>query len=230
MPGLPAAGGSPSDVVRQAFDRLGAHDLAGLATLACVGQRQPDGLALPISGLTSPFASVPGPGFVEALDMTTIDVSRVRVEPVEGDGQAVVQVPVSGELWLTVDADRAEAAIRAAVAVDTLPPDEATIVATLDAMRAPARPSWTSSRRWARSRSRASATPGSCARTHRVPRPGDPLARGELGVVRLAHRQIPAPRALGDLGTAVSRQMRRYMGTNPGGRPSASPNARSRKI
>lgn len=132
---VPPIGGGPSEVVRLAFERIAAHDLPGAALLSCPGQRDPSGLPMMIPGITSPFVSVPTGSFAETLAMIDIDVSQVRVDPVAAEG-GTVQVPVSGEIILRVDPVRAEAAIRAAVAIDPLPPDEATIVATLDAMRA----------------------------------------------------------------------------------------------
>jgi len=131
----PIAGGGPSDTVRRAFERIAAHDLLGGAELVCPAQRDPSALPMTVPGIFSQLASVPAPSGAEALALIDVDITKVRVEPVEASDGTVL-VPVEGTIRLRMDPAEAEAAVRAATAAQDDPLDEAALAAALDAIRA----------------------------------------------------------------------------------------------
>jgi hypothetical protein len=105
---LAACGGgtaadAPSGVVRTALDKLAAKDLAGLQTLACAGQEDMIRDQLGLAGAV-------GSGLLEGLDTQALmdavqmDVSGLTVGDATVDGDTA-QVPVSGDLKVTFDAD-----------------------------------------------------------------------------------------------------------------------------
>ena len=100
-PVAPAEG--PGATVAQALERLAAKDLDGLQALACAGQE--DAIREQL-GLPDAVGEelLPGLDVDALLGAVRLDVSEVEAgEPViEGD---VAQVPVTGELQVTFDAE-----------------------------------------------------------------------------------------------------------------------------
>ena len=100
-PAAPAEG--PGATVAQALERLAAKDLDGLQALACAGQE--DAIREQL-GLPDAVGEelLPGLDVDALLGAVRLDVSDVEAgEPmIEGD---VAQVPVTGELQVTFDAE-----------------------------------------------------------------------------------------------------------------------------
>jgi hypothetical protein len=95
---------SPTGVVRTALDRLAAKDLDGLEALACAGQEDiiRDQLGLP-GAVGSEL--LPGLDTEALLDAVVVDVEDLDVGEATVDGD-VAQVPVSGEVGITFDAEK----------------------------------------------------------------------------------------------------------------------------
>ncbi len=108
----PASG--PAGVVQQAMDRLEAKDLDGLRTLACAGQEDQIAnlLQLPAgAGIGSGASLLPGLDTQALLGAVQVDVSGVKVGDATIDG-ATAQVPVSGSVKVTFDADTLRPIVR----------------------------------------------------------------------------------------------------------------------
>jgi hypothetical protein len=131
---LPPIGG-PSDTVRQAFQRMAAHDLAGASNLVCPAQRDPSALPFIVSGIFEPIGYISGADNVaESLALIDLDISRVRVEDVRAD-EGTVLVPVSGVLGERLDPVELEAVWRATAAERGEPVDEAWLQEVLARVR-----------------------------------------------------------------------------------------------
>jgi hypothetical protein len=130
-------GARPADAVRGAVERIVAHDLPGGTRFTCVGQRDPRDFPFIISGIFSPVGSVPTPSLPETLALISIDTRDLRLEDAAGDlsGVTEAEVQLSGSLWLTLDPEQTERAVRAAVLLQNDPLDEALLAQTLAAIR-----------------------------------------------------------------------------------------------
>lgn len=104
------AGDSPAGVVRSAVDKVAAKDLDGLRSLACAGQENMirDQLGLP-AALGSQL--LPGMDTQALLDAVQLDVSNLKVGEAAISGDTA-QVPVSGEMNVTFDADKIRPIVR----------------------------------------------------------------------------------------------------------------------
>jgi hypothetical protein len=100
-PAAPADG--PVATVQQALARIAAKDLDGLRALACEGQEDLIREQLDLPGAMG-SELLPGLDLEALRDAVELDVSELEVgEPaIEGD---VAQVPVTGELEVTFDAE-----------------------------------------------------------------------------------------------------------------------------
>ena len=123
---IPSTAG-PSDTVRQAFQRLAAHDLEGASNLVCPAQRDASALPILVSGIFEPTGPVPaGLGVAETLALYELDVSGVRVEDVPATDETVL-VPVSGVLRERLEGHQVEAAVRRTAAAQGEAVDEAAL-------------------------------------------------------------------------------------------------------
>jgi hypothetical protein len=127
----------PSDAVRGALDRIVAHDLPGGAVFTCRAQRDPNNFPFSVSGIFFPLAQVPTPPIPQTLALITIDARDLRIEEPPGvvPNDLEAEVQLSGSLWLTLDPDEVESAVRAAVRLQSDPLDEALLEATLAGIR-----------------------------------------------------------------------------------------------
>jgi hypothetical protein len=100
-PAAPADG--PGAVVNEALLKVAAKDIAGLRTLACAGQEDliRDQLGFP-AAMGSDL--IPGMDTEALLDAVNLDVAGVRLGDAVIDGD-VAQVPVTGTLTVTFDAE-----------------------------------------------------------------------------------------------------------------------------
>lgn len=135
--GLTVPGSRPSDAVRGAVDRIVAHDLAGASLFTCRAQRDPNDFPFIIEGIFFPLAQVPTPPVAETLALITLDARDLEIEePTEtASGDPEAEVRLRGSLWLTLDPEEVETAVRAAVALQNDPLDEALLAATLAGIR-----------------------------------------------------------------------------------------------
>jgi hypothetical protein len=116
--------GGPSDIVRAAFERMAAHDLAGASALVCPAQRDPRALPFIVSGIFEPVGYISGSDNIpETLAMIDLDISDVLIGNAAAD-TGPVQVPVSGTLRERLDPVELEAAWRATAAERGEPVDE----------------------------------------------------------------------------------------------------------
>jgi len=113
--GLAACGGGstasgPQGVVQDALHKLADKDLDGLQTLACAGQEDQirQLLNLPAGSATD---LIPGIDMRAVLDAVRVDVSGVVIGEAAIDGD-VAQVPLSGEVKVTFDADTLRPIVR----------------------------------------------------------------------------------------------------------------------
>jgi hypothetical protein len=127
----------PSDAVRGALDRIAAHDLAGGSVFTCRAQRDPNDFPFTVPGIFFPLAQVPTPPIPQTLALITIDARDLRIEepPNVAPDDLEVEVQLSGSLWLTLDPEEVESAVRAAVRLQNDPLDEALLEATLAGIR-----------------------------------------------------------------------------------------------
>jgi hypothetical protein len=125
--------GRPSDAVRGALNRVIAHDLAGGSTFTCRAQRDPNDFPFIVPGIFFPLAQVPTPPIPQTLALITIDARDLRIEepPNVASDALETQVKLSGSLWLTLNPEEVENAVRAAVPLQNDPLDEALLEATL---------------------------------------------------------------------------------------------------
>lgn len=135
--GMTVPGSRPSDAVRGAVDRIVAHDLGGASLFTCRAQRDSNDFPFTIAGIFFPLAQVPTPPVRETLALITFDARDLEIEePTETaprDQEAAVRL--RGSLWLTLDPEEVETAVRAAVALQNDPLDEAVLEATLAGIR-----------------------------------------------------------------------------------------------
>lgn len=111
--GTPAGG--PEAVVGEALAKVAAKDLDGLRSLACAGQedRIRDQLGLPGAGLGGEL--LPGLDTQALADAVVLDVTGLKAGEAAIDGDTA-QVPVSGTLKVTFDAEAMRPILREVLA------------------------------------------------------------------------------------------------------------------
>jgi hypothetical protein len=119
------------------MDRIIAHDLAGGSNFTCLAQRDPNDFPFIVPGIFSPLAQVPTPPIPQTLALITIDARNLRIEepPNVPSDDLETEVQLSGSLWLTLDPEEVENAVRAAVPLQNDPLDEDLLEATLAGIR-----------------------------------------------------------------------------------------------
>jgi hypothetical protein len=119
------------------MDRIIAHDLAGGSNFTCLAQRDPNDFPFIVPGIFSPLAQVPTPPIPQTLALITIDARNLRIEepPNVPSDDFETEVQLSGSLWLTLDPEEVENAVRAAVPLQNDPLDEDLLEATLAGIR-----------------------------------------------------------------------------------------------
>ncbi len=110
--GSPAPASGPGAVVQDALTKVAAKDLDGLRTLACAGQedRIREQIGLP-TGTDLGSSLLPGLDTQALVDAVQLDVGGLKLgEPaIDGD---VAQVPVSGSVKVTFDANAMRPIVR----------------------------------------------------------------------------------------------------------------------
>ncbi len=101
--GSPAPDG-PEAVVQDALARVAAKDLDGLRGLACAGQEDLIRDQLSLQGMVPGSDMLGGLDLDALLDAVAVDIAEVDVGTAATDGD-VAQVPVSGEIKVTFDAE-----------------------------------------------------------------------------------------------------------------------------
>lgn len=124
---LPSPAGRPSDAVRGAVERMAAHDLAGAQAFTCLAHRDPSRLPFVIAAMFSPLIDVPALPEAESFALIDMDTRELTITDPRDDlrDEDEVDVEIGGVLWLTVDPDEVEAAVRAGPRIEEGPIDEA---------------------------------------------------------------------------------------------------------
>lgn len=124
---LPSPAGRPSDAVRGVVERMVAHDLAGAQAFTCLAHRDPDRLPFVIAAMFSPMVDVPALPEAESFALIDMDTRELTITDPRGDlrDEDEVDVEIGGAMWLTVDRDEVEAAVRAGPRIEEGPIDEA---------------------------------------------------------------------------------------------------------
>ena len=123
---LPSPAGRPSDAVRGAVERMAAHDISGAQAFTCLAHRDPDRLPFVIAAIFSPLSDVPPLPEAESFALIDMDTRELTITDPRGDlhDQDEVDVELGGALWLTVEPDEVEAAVRAGPRIEEGPIDE----------------------------------------------------------------------------------------------------------
>jgi hypothetical protein len=131
---VPLPSAPPSDAVRGAVERMAAHDLVGANRFACQAHRDPNKMPFVIGAILSPLADFPPLPVPETLALIDIDTRDLRMVDPPGDlrDEVKAEVELRGSLWLSVDPDEVEAAVRAGPRIfEDEPLDEALLAQNL---------------------------------------------------------------------------------------------------
>ena len=122
----PLAGDDPASIARQVMSSLAARDITKLTDLACAAQK--DEIADSFTGGLADIA--PGTDPATLLQAIQIDTSKVVVGTATVSGDTAT-VPLTGSMKLTIDSEKLKPVVKAALAAQGMPSDDAAVDAAL---------------------------------------------------------------------------------------------------
>ena len=122
-------GDDPAGITRQALTDLQAKDLTKLTDIACAADKADIANSF-TGGLGN---ALPGADPNQVLQAVNIDTSKVTVGTPVVNGDTAT-VPLSGSMHIQIDTEKIKPIVKAALASQGLPNDDATVTAALSVM------------------------------------------------------------------------------------------------